>query len=65
MIYQLFWIHKFFKKANKIINTYTQQRAEGESFIHTYQRLGVTPFKEAAYKNAKKKDKVESAGDAS
>jgi sulfite reductase (NADPH) hemoprotein beta-component len=48
-----------------IINTYTQQRAEGESFIQTYQRLGVTPFKEAAYKNAKKKDKVESAGDAS
>mgnify|MGYP003338299239 CR=1 FL=1 len=42
-----------------IINTYVEQRTEGESFINTYRRLGVAPFKEAAYRNAKKKDKVE------
>jgi sulfite reductase (NADPH) hemoprotein beta-component len=42
-----------------IINTYVAERSEHESFIDTYRRLGVTPFKEAAYKNAKKKEKVE------
>jgi sulfite reductase (NADPH) hemoprotein beta-component len=51
-----------------IINTYVEQRNDDESFIKTYNRLGVAPFKEAAYKdkseNAKKKEKVE-AGDAS
>ena len=43
-----------------IINTYVEKRADDESFIQAYKRLGVTPFKEAAYKNksenAKKKD---------
>jgi sulfite reductase (NADPH) hemoprotein beta-component len=48
-----------------IINTYVEQRNEDESFIQTYNRLGVAPFKEAAYRNAKKKEKVETAGDAS
>jgi len=43
-----------------IINTYVQQRTEGEPFIKTFQRLGLTPFKEAAYKNAKKKEKADS-----
>ena len=51
-----------------IINTYVAQRHEGESFIQTYNRLGVAPFKEAAYKdkgeNAKKKEKVETVGNA-
>jgi sulfite reductase (NADPH) hemoprotein beta-component len=47
-----------------IINTYVEQRNDDESFIQTYNRLGVAPFKEAAYKNAKKKEKAE-AGDAS
>jgi sulfite reductase (NADPH) hemoprotein beta-component len=42
-----------------IINIYVEQRKEDEPFIKTYQRLGVAPFKEAAYKNAKKKDKAE------
>jgi sulfite reductase (NADPH) hemoprotein beta-component len=42
-----------------IINTYVAERSEHESFIDTYRRIGVTPFKEAAYKNAKKKEKVE------
>ena len=44
-----------------IINTYTEQRADEESFIDAYRRIGVTPFKEAAYKDAKKKDRAESA----
>ena len=48
-----------------VINTYVKERTEDESFISTYRRLGVTPFKEAAYKNAKKKEKAASAGDAS
>jgi sulfite reductase (NADPH) hemoprotein beta-component len=43
-----------------IINTYVEQRTDDEAFIQTYNRLGVAPFKEAAYKNAKKKDKVDS-----
>jgi len=48
-----------------VINTYVNQRSEDESFIDAYRRIGVTPFKEAAYKNAKKKEKAEVAGDAS
>ena len=43
-----------------VINTYVAQRTDDESFIDAYRRMGVTPFKEAAYKNAKKKDKAES-----
>ncbi|MBU3584138.1 nitrite/sulfite reductase [Polynucleobacter sp. 15G-AUS-farblos] len=38
-----------------IINTYVGQRDGEESFIETYRRLGVAPFKEAAYLNAKAK----------
>ena len=48
-----------------MINTYVDQRNEDEPFIETYRRLGVAPFKEAAYKNAKKKEKAEVAGDTS
>ncbi|QWD11290.1 nitrite/sulfite reductase [Polynucleobacter paneuropaeus] len=48
-----------------IINTYVAHRNDDEAFIEAYRRIGVTPFKEAAYKNAKKKEKVEVAGDAS
>ena len=44
-----------------VINTYVEQRSEGESFIDAYRRIGVAPFKEAAYKNAKKKEKAEKA----
>ena len=44
-----------------VINTYVEQRSEGESFIDAYRRIGVAPFKEAAYKNAKKKEKTEKA----
>ena len=45
-----------------IINTYVAQRMDDESFIDAYRRMGVAPFKEAAYKdkkeNAQKKDKA-------
>jgi sulfite reductase (NADPH) hemoprotein beta-component len=40
-----------------LINTYVEQRATDEPFIETYRRLGVSPFKEAAYKNAQSKEK--------
>lgn len=40
-----------------IIDTYVGQRAEDEPFIETYRRLGVTPFKEAAYQNHGKHSK--------
>jgi sulfite reductase (NADPH) hemoprotein beta-component len=49
-----------------VINTYVGQRNGDEPFIETYRRIGVTPFKEAAYKdkneNAKKKDKAIEGG---
>jgi sulfite reductase (NADPH) hemoprotein beta-component len=50
--------------VTNIINTYIEQRNDDEPFIKTYHRLGIAPFKEAAYKNAKKKEKVEAAGNA-
>jgi sulfite reductase (NADPH) hemoprotein beta-component len=36
-----------------LINTYVEQRSLDEPFIETYRRLGVAPFKEAAYSNEK------------
>jgi sulfite reductase (NADPH) hemoprotein beta-component len=42
---------------SNIIQTYVAQRTADESFIQAYRRLGVAPFKEAAYQHAKKKDK--------
>ena len=49
-----------------VINTFVTQRNGDEPFIETYRRLGVTPFKEAAYKdkneNAKKKEKEIAGG---
>jgi sulfite reductase (NADPH) hemoprotein beta-component len=43
---------------SKIINTYTKQRSADESFIEAYRRLGLTPFKEAAYQDKKEKAEV-------
>jgi sulfite reductase (NADPH) hemoprotein beta-component len=40
-----------------LINTYVKQRSADEPFIETYRRLGVNPFKEAAYKNNSKRSK--------
>jgi sulfite reductase (NADPH) hemoprotein beta-component len=50
-----------------IINTYVAYRNDDEPFIEAYRRIGVTPFKEAAYQNAKKKEKEpkEVSGEAS
>ncbi len=42
---------------SNIIHTYVVQRTADESFIQAYRRLGVAPFKEAAYQNTKKKAK--------
>jgi sulfite reductase (NADPH) hemoprotein beta-component len=42
---------------SNIINAYVEHRQVGERFIETYQRLGLAPFKEAAYKDANKKEK--------
>jgi len=54
---------------SNIINAYVEQRADDEPFIETYRRLGVTLFKEAAYKNKsehnKKKGDAATTGDAS
>ena len=54
---------------SNVINTYVSQRSAEESFIETFRRLGVTPFKEAAYKdkneNAKKKEIAETVGSSS
>jgi sulfite reductase (NADPH) hemoprotein beta-component len=41
-----------------LINTYVEQRTADEPFIDTYRRLGMTPFKEAAYKNAFNKNEA-------
>ena len=49
-----------------VINTYVGERSGDEPFIETYRRIGVTPFKEAAYKdkgeNAKKKERAVEGG---
>jgi sulfite reductase (NADPH) hemoprotein beta-component len=33
----------------RVVDTYIALRLEGERFLHTYRRVGATPFKEAAY----------------
>jgi sulfite reductase (NADPH) hemoprotein beta-component len=38
--------------VEKIINVYTENRTDEELFIDTYQRLGITPFKERVYAKA-------------
>jgi sulfite reductase (NADPH) hemoprotein beta-component len=47
------------------MNTFTQQRNEDEPFIETYRRLGIAPFKKAAYQDkkgsAKQKERAEAA----
>lgn len=37
---------------DKIVKLYVEQRAEGESFIDAYERLGIEPFKERVYASA-------------
>ena len=48
-----------------VINTYVGQRHEDEPFIETYRRIGVTPFKEAAYKDKKEKEAQAVSGEIS
>lgn len=38
--------------VRKIIDVYVENRVEGEQFIETYNRLGITPFKERVYAKA-------------
>lgn len=38
--------------VRKIVDVYKQQRTDGESFIATYNRVGIDPFKETVYANA-------------
>jgi sulfite reductase (NADPH) hemoprotein beta-component len=51
-----FFANEIPKVITNLINTYVEQRTSDESFIETYHRLGVAPFKEAAYKNALNKN---------
>jgi len=41
--------------VEKIINVFVSQRIEGESFLYTYRRIGIDPFKEAVYAKSNKK----------
>ena len=45
----------------QIINTFVDMRHPDELFIDTYRRLGITPFRDAAYKSAKSKTRTEGA----
>lgn len=36
----------------KILQIYLERREEGENFIDTYERIGISPFKEAVYAQA-------------
>lgn len=38
--------------VEKILNVYVENRIDGELFIDTYQRIGLTPFKERVYAQA-------------
>jgi sulfite reductase (NADPH) hemoprotein beta-component len=35
--------------VSKVIDTFVENRLEGERFIETYNRIGITPFKERVY----------------
>ena len=51
-----FYANEIPNVITNLINTYVEQRTSDESFIETYRRLGVMPFKEATYKNASNKN---------
>jgi sulfite reductase (NADPH) hemoprotein beta-component len=57
-----FYANEIRDVMSSIINTFVEQRSADEPFIETYRRLGVTPFKEAAYKNNGKHSKDISKG---
>jgi sulfite reductase (NADPH) hemoprotein beta-component len=35
--------------VEKLMQTYVDERIEGEAFLETYQRIGMAPFKERVY----------------
>jgi len=35
--------------VSSVIDTFVENRLEGESFIETYGRIGIAPFKERVY----------------
>ena len=36
----------------RLLDVYLNRREEGESFLETYRRIGIAPFREAAYVEA-------------
>ena len=66
MIGPSFYANEIPDVITNVINTYVGERNGDEPFIETYRRIGVAPFKEAAYKdkneNAKKKEKAIEGG---
>ena len=52
-----FYANEIPEVMTNLINTYVEQRTPGEPFIDTYRRLGMSPFKEAAYRNNGKHSK--------
>jgi sulfite reductase (NADPH) hemoprotein beta-component len=41
--------HEIADAVERVVNVYLAQRKQGERFLDTYRRLGMAPFKEAAY----------------
>ncbi|HEY4075856.1 MAG TPA: nitrite/sulfite reductase [Rhizomicrobium sp.] len=41
--------HEIANAVERVVNVYLAQRKQGERFLDTYRRLGMAPFKEAAY----------------
>ena len=35
--------------VDSLVNTYLDQRGDGERFVDTYRRIGAQPFKESVY----------------
>ncbi len=41
--------HEIADAVERVVETYLKQRRKGERFLDTYRRIGMTPFKNAAY----------------
>jgi sulfite reductase (NADPH) hemoprotein beta-component len=44
--------HEIADAVERVVNVYLKARQPGERFLDTYRRLGMTPFKDAAYEKA-------------
>ncbi|MFO1249110.1 MAG: nitrite/sulfite reductase [Alphaproteobacteria bacterium] len=44
--------HEIADAVERVVNVYIAQRKDGERFLDTYRRLGMAPFKDAAYEKA-------------